>query len=84
MKKAHELKTIQPYFDKVNNNEKGFELTKMDRDYEIGDTLILQEYDPYTNTYSGREVNRVIGYILEDSVKFGLKKGYGILGFLSF
>jgi len=84
MKKAHELKTIQPYFDQVINNEKGFELRKMDRDYEIGDILILQEYDQYTNTYSGREANRVIGYILEGAVKFGLKKGYGILGFLQY
>lgn len=80
----HELKTIQPYFDEIINNEKGFELRKMDRDYEVGDILILQEYDPYTKTYSGREANRVIGYILQDAVIFGLKKGYCILGFLSF
>lgn len=84
MRKAHELKTIQPYFDELISGQKTFELRKFDRDYEIGDYLILQEYFPDTNSYSGREQNEVIGYILSDAVKFGLKKGYCILGFLRF
>jgi hypothetical protein len=34
-----------------------------DRDYQVGDTLLLQEYDPSTKTYSGRELAVRITYM---------------------
>lgn len=42
---VHELKTWPYYFEEVWNGTKTFEVRKNDRDFRVGDTLILQEYD---------------------------------------
>jgi hypothetical protein len=52
----HKLKTIQPYFDEVWYRQKYFEVRKNDRNYKIGDSVLLQEYDPETNEYLGRSI----------------------------
>lgn len=52
---THELKTVQPYFEKVWFNEKIFEIRKNDRDFQVGDFALLREYDPENHTYSGRK-----------------------------
>lgn len=41
----HDLKITPKYFDDVWNGIKRFELRKDDRDYQIGDTLLLREWD---------------------------------------
>ena len=73
----HELKTLPPYFWDVWNGNKTFELRKDDRDYKVGDTLRLLEFN-YVK-YTGRECNRTIKYILRDCDKYGLKEGFVIL-----
>lgn len=75
---THTLKTIQPYFDQVIKGEKTFELRKNDRNFQIGDILILQEFDD--GAYTGREKDFVVTYILKDCPQFGLMDGYAILG----
>lgn len=43
----HELKTWPPYFDDVASGVKTVELRREDdRNFEVGDTLILREWDP--------------------------------------
>lgn len=74
----HELKILPQYFEEVWNKNKTFELRKDDRDYKIGDTLRLLEFD--YGTYTGRICNRKILYILRDSDQYGLKEGFVILG----
>jgi len=74
----HELKTLPEYFWEVRNKNKTFELRKDDRDYKAGDTLRLKEWN-YVK-YTGRECVRTIKYTLRDCEKYGLKKGYVILG----
>ena len=86
----HELKTWQQYFKAVANGTKTFELRKNDRNFKVGDTLILEEWEPgLINTdgvtakkqgYTGRKIEKKITYLLE-SGEFGLRKGYAILGF---
>tara|TARA_R110000851_G_scaffold44625_1_gene109566 strand:- start:1195 stop:1431 length:237 start_codon:yes stop_codon:yes gene_type:complete len=73
----HTLKILPQYFEEVWDGNKTFELRKDDRDYKVGDTLRLLEFD-YGN-YTGRECNRTIWYILRDCEKYGLKKGFVIL-----
>ena len=64
MNRTHNLKTVQPYFDRVWEGTKTFEIRKNDRDYQAGDNVLLQEYDPMKKTYSGREVLATIMYVL--------------------
>ncbi|PWK05256.1 ASCH/PUA domain-containing protein [Tumebacillus permanentifrigoris] len=60
----HVLKLVQPYFDAVASGRKTVELRKDDRDYQVGDTLVLREYDPTTNSFSGQELERHVTHIL--------------------
>ena len=73
----HELKILPQYFKEVWNENKTFELREDNRDYKVGDTLRLLEFD--YGTYKGRECNRTILYILRDADQYGLKEGFVIL-----
>lgn len=44
--KTHELKLDVKYFDKVKNGTKNFEIRKNDRDFKVGDILILKAFMP--------------------------------------
>lgn len=78
---THVLKCISPYFSDVWDGYKTFELRRADRDFKVGDIIILKEYEPIENVYSGREITATISYIL---MKFdGIKKGYWVLGFIT-
>lgn len=68
---THELKVWPPYFEALLTGEKTFELRRDDRGYGVGDRLKLREFDPDTHTYSGREVERVVSYIISGG-QFGL------------
>jgi len=76
---THTLKTIQPYYDDVLKGVKNFELRKMDRPFNEGDVIILQEF--VDGSLTGREQKLIIDYILSDCPQYGLMEGYGILGF---
>ncbi|MFR7590241.1 MAG: DUF3850 domain-containing protein [Longibaculum sp.] len=74
--KIHELKTLPQYFVEQVKGNKQFEVRKNDRNYEVGDILILKEWD--NNSYTGSEISVIVTYILKYFV--GLKDGYVILG----
>ncbi len=76
--KTHILKTWPEYFDATWKGDKAFELRVNDRDYKAGDKLILQEYDPITNLYSGREIECNVGYVLYGG-QFGLPENLCIM-----
>lgn len=71
--KTHELKTYPQYFEQTWDKIKPFEIRLNDRHYEVGDTVILKEWDNIK--YSGREIEGIIKYILGDKF-IGLAKGY--------
>lgn len=74
---VHNLKILPMYFEEVRLGNKTFELRKNDRPYNVGDTLILKEFDG--NNYTKRELTREITYILQGG-NYGLDKDYCILG----
>ena len=76
----HKLKITSQYFYDVCYCNKRFELRKDDRDYKVGDTILLEEYED--GHYTGRCFlpDRPIHYILRNCPEYGLKKGYCILG----
>lgn len=71
MMAIHKLKTWPGYFEPVWIGDKNFELRVNDRNYQLADYLILEEWDPHTKTYSGRSVAREVTYILRGP-DFGL------------
>ena len=76
--KIHDKKLIQPYFDDVWNGNKTFEIRKNDCDYQIGDFLILHEFDKKTDKYTGDWILTKIIYKIENFV--GIEQGYCVLG----
>ena len=74
----HELKILPKYYDEVISGKKRFELRKDDRDFQVGDTVSLKEFED--GKYSGREKRFNIKYILRNCPEYGLKDGYCILG----
>jgi len=74
MKKTHELKTWPEYFEAIWDERKNFELRKNDRNFEVGDVLLLQEYEPTTEVYSGRVIKVTVTYILFGG-EWGLTEG---------
>ncbi|WP_410744599.1 DUF3850 domain-containing protein, partial [Clostridium neonatale] len=50
----HELKVWPQYFGRILDGSKTFEFRKDDRGFELGDTLILREFEPGVRDYSGQ------------------------------
>lgn len=75
----HYLKTVQPYFERCWSGEKPFEVRKNDRDFQAGDEVYLQEYDEKTNSYSGKEIQATIMYVLADY--HAIQKGYVVFSY---
>jgi len=85
----HHLKTWPDHFDAVETKVKTFEVRLDDRNYSVGDILVLQEYDPLYKVVTdgvtsfgkltGRELHRRVTYILKDAVIFGVQEGYVVL-----
>lgn len=61
----HSLKTWPEYFQAVEDGRKRFELRVNDRDFQAGDWLWLQEWNPETRAYSGRESWMRVTYIAQ-------------------
>lgn len=58
-----EKKIWPEYFEKVLNGDKTFELRLNDFEINQGDILILKEWSPETKDYTGREVEKKVGYV---------------------
>lgn len=77
---VHELKIVPEYFEEVFRENKNFEIRKNDRDFNVGDYLLLKEFDGVD--YTGRQIFRKVGYILEGG-NYGLDKEYVIMSLKS-
>lgn len=72
--RIHQLKIMPEYFRAVQRKQKRFEIRKNDRDYKIGDSLLLQEYSG--DRYTGNEIGAVITYMTD----YAQRKGYVVMG----
>lgn len=79
--RKHEVKVWPAYFDSLLNGNKTSELRLNDREYGVGDTVLLREFDPrpghVCGDYTGRKQTRKITHILHDMA--GLLPGYCVL-----
>lgn len=75
--KQIEKKVLPEYFKEIRTHRKMFEIRKDDSDYQVGDILILREWDG--EKYTGSRTRREITYILRNCPEHGLMDGYCIL-----
>lgn len=72
----HELKAHPQYFGPVLRGEKRFEIRKNDRQFAVGDTLRLREWDPVCGEYTGIETYARVTYL----TAYEQKRGFVVLG----
>lgn len=63
VKKIDCLKVLPHFFLAVEVGIKTFEIRKNDRNYKVGQLIILEEYDG--NNYTGRNIKVVITYLTD-------------------
>lgn len=78
MTQTHDLKTHPEPFQSVIIKEKIFEYRWNDRNFQVGDLLRLNEYDPVAIMYTGRVAIVKVLYILYGG-KFGVPDEYCIM-----
>ena len=77
-RQTHELKTWPEFFEQTRNGKKKFELRRNDRDFKVGDELLLKEWDPAIEEpygpgeggkykgYTGRELLVRVDYVMDE------------------
>lgn len=85
----HKLKCWPEYFQAMLDGRKTFEARRNDRNFQVNDVLILQEWAPADSihsavgTYSGREIKAIVTYILHGSEAnqiIGVNDGFCVMG----
>ena len=62
----HRLKSWPKFFDAVACGDKAFEVRYNDRNYKLGDILILEKFDPETGRYIACDpLRRRVTFVLE-------------------
>lgn len=61
--KSHNLKAHPKPFCAVMEGRKPYEIRLNDRDFQVGDWLVLNEWDPDTERFTGRWLSRIVTYM---------------------
>lgn len=91
---VHKLKCWPIYFDAIQRGEKTFEARLNDRDFKMGDHVVLMrtyEHDAGTvepppsgsSRDAMHELHFKIGWILTGNRKFGIEDGYCVFSLIS-
>jgi len=64
-KRIIEKKAWPELFEDVLNGKKQFDLRVADFDVNVGDILIMKEWDPELKKYTGRQVKKTVSYLLK-------------------
>lgn len=60
----HVCKSWSPFFQAIKRGDKKHDLRyDTDRNFKVGDVILLQEYEPFAGTYTGDEVKVRVTYI---------------------
>jgi hypothetical protein len=71
----HRVKSWPSFFEATLAGVKTHDVRRMgDRDYQVGDTLRLQEFDPESQSYTGRELIVQITYITSATLPCALSE----------
>jgi len=63
--KRIDKKTWPKYFQDILDGRKTFDVRLADFYCEVGDILVFKEWDPKKKDYTGRKIEKTIGYILK-------------------
>jgi len=74
----HALKTWMPQFQNILDERKLFEYRINDRGFQLGDFLLLREWNQDAEKYTGRRLLVKVIYIVEGGI-FGIPKEYCIM-----
>lgn len=74
--KVVKKKILPEYFQAVRAREKNFEIRVDEDDIQVGDLLILEEWNGF---YTGNNVRRYVKYVLRGVPELGLIPGYCIV-----
>ena len=69
-------KTWPEQFEAMMNGSKTFDVRIADFEINLGDSILFEEFDPKTQEYTGRSLEKRVGYILKTKE---MKKLYEIL-----
>ncbi len=79
MSKCVRKKTTQPYYNDIVDGLKQFEIRKDEDGIQLGDTLILAEWDG--KSFTGNYIDTTVKYVLRNCESFGLRDGFCVIGF---
>lgn len=73
---VHHLKCLPEFFDRVIDGSKNFEIRRDDRGFQVGDKLVLEEWDGLNRRYTGAATERTVTYI----TNFAQRPGFVVMG----
>lgn len=73
-----EKKVLPEFYKEVRTHRKTFEIRKDEDGIDVGDILVLREWDG--EKYTGSMTRREVTYVLRDAEEYGLMEGYCIIG----
>jgi hypothetical protein len=79
IQRTHYLKTWPEPFTAILDGNKLFEIRKNDRDYAVGDLLVLQEYDPIEKVHTKRSLLVLVTYLVRGG-DWGLPSELCVMG----
>jgi len=74
----HDLKTWPDQYRAILDGRKTFEVRLNDRAFDVGDTLLLKEWDPSPCGYTHREQRVRVTYILRGG-QFGIAPSHCVM-----
>jgi hypothetical protein len=80
-RRVHDLKVWPEFFEALADGRKTYEVRKDDRDFQVGDGLLLREWEPLNNgfhkmgSYTGRAVVAEVVHLMRGPLAFGLALG---------
>jgi hypothetical protein len=79
--RIHYLKCDPVPFGQVRDGIKRYEIRRFDRDFQLGDVIVLAEFDREARAYSGEKVRaRIVSITGPGPDVYGLPEGIGVLG----
>lgn len=73
----YRIKSWPRFFQPIVEGRKKHDLRdKRDRPYAVGDTLTLQEYDPFDGVYTGREQDVEVTFITSNDTPCAFSNAY--------
>lgn len=60
---THRVKSWSHFFDAIQNGSKKHDLREDDRNFKVGDIVVLERYDNIKGEYTGETLNTKITYI---------------------